>query len=327
MPGLDLDYDEGQLAIIAALEGFCAEHAADDTIKAATGRLPRDLWRGLAELGVLAAGAPGGDAGALEVCAVMEALGRAVFPGPLAASFLAAQVLPEAERVAVSEGRAIVSAGRPPLMPWAREAEIFLALGEDGSVHRCDPPHAIESVRVLGGEPWGRCDLAVPAEALPRSRQGLVLHSLASAAYLAAAGARLIGDAAEHARSRQQFGRPIGEFQAVAHPLAAAQLRLDAATSLARRAAFLFEGEQLEPALQAAAGARLSASAAAVGAAHVAHQVFGAIGITLEGPAYHISRRIRQLASDAPGPDWARRVVLTPFVGGTAPPAMEGASA
>jgi hypothetical protein len=47
---------------------------------------------------------------------------------------------------------------------------------------------------------------------------------------------------------------------------------------------------------------------------HVCHQVFGAIGITLEGPAFHVSRRIRQLAA-WPGEAAAREVVLARFEG------------
>ena len=59
-----------------------------------------------------------------------------------------------------------------------------------------------------------------------------------------------------------------------------------------------------------AAGARLSAARSAVAAAHVCHQLFGAQGITLEGPVFHVSRRIRQLASQAPGDASARGVLL-----------------
>jgi len=45
----------------------------------------------------------------------------------------------------------------------------------------------------------------------------------------------------------------------------------------------------------------------------VCHQAFGAIGITLEGPVFHISRRIRQLASLPPGAAPARAAVLSHF--------------
>jgi alkylation response protein AidB-like acyl-CoA dehydrogenase len=109
--------------------------------------------------------------------------------------------------------------------------------------------------------------------------------------------------AAEHARTRKQFGRAIGEFQAVAHPLAAAWIRISAAEMLARAAAHdADEGAPDAPALAAAAW--LSARKAALAAALRAHQTFGAVGITLEGPVFSLTRRIRtwaSLALDVPG--------------------------
>jgi alkylation response protein AidB-like acyl-CoA dehydrogenase len=103
----------------------------------------------------------------------------------------------------------------------------------------------------------------------------------------------------------------------VAHPLADVWVRVAGAATLARAAACRFDragGEALAPdAIAAAGAARLSAARAALGAAHVCHQVFGAIGITLEGPVFHVSRRIRQLASDPARDASARAAVLATF--------------
>ena len=112
-----------------------------------------------------------------------------------------------------------------------------------------------------------------------------------------------------HARTRQQFGRAIGEFQAVAHPLADARTRLDATATLARIAAHAWD-ERAGDVRARAAAARLSAARAALEAAHTCHQLFGALGITLEGPVFHVSRRIRQLASQPPSLDAARDALL-----------------
>ena len=49
-----------------------------------------------------------------------------------------------------------------------------------------------------------------------------------------------------------------------------------------------------------AAGAILSARRASLKTAFACHQVYAGIGITLEGPAFHLSRRIRQMASQPP---------------------------
>jgi alkylation response protein AidB-like acyl-CoA dehydrogenase len=124
-----------------------------------------------------------------------------------------------------------------------------------------------------------------------------------------------VEDAAEHARTRKQFGRAIGEFQAVAHPLADAAIALDGAAVLARSAAWRIDargGHAAETSAWAAA-ARLSAVRAALGAVHTCHQAFGAVGITVEGPAFHVSRRIRQVASLPPSERRARPAILAAF--------------
>jgi alkylation response protein AidB-like acyl-CoA dehydrogenase len=155
-------------------------------------------------------------------------------------------------------------------------------------------------VETLGAEPGGRV-AHERGEALTAGPSAFALFDLAQAALLAAHGEALIGAASEHARTRVQFGRPIGEFQAVAHPLADAHVRLAGARTLARAAACAFDADREAPRTRTlAAAARASARGAALEAAHVAHQVFGALGISLEGPVFRLSRRVRQLASLPP---------------------------
>lgn len=316
---IDLDYDEGQLAIADAIRQFCEDQCDPDTVKAASGGFPTELWQQLADLGMLAIGAPEGDGGAMEMAAAMESLGAAVFPGPLAASFLATQVLGESDRIEVIEGRGIVAVGSGRLVPWAPCATHFLVV--DGArIWKAHPAGEVEAVPTLGGEPWGRVDL-VREDALDGAARALVFGDIALAAYLAAAGNALVEAASDHAATRTQFGRAIGEFQAVAHPLADCSMRLSASIALARNAAFVHdgagggqEGVDLDAGARAlASAARLSANAAALEAAYVCHQVFGAIGITLEGPVFHISRRIRQLASQPPGEARLREEMLASF--------------
>ena len=295
--GLDLAFDDAQQAIAAALAAFCAERSVAGVVKAAAGRFPAELWRELAGQGVLALLTPEGDGGAVELVAAMEPLGRAVFPGPLAHTFFATQLLEPEERVALASGEVIVAVGTPPLLPFACDAAIFIELA-DGRAFRARPAGPVARVETLGGEPWGRVAL-VRGEELPGIERALAVYEIALAAWLAGAGLGLVEATAEHARTRRQFGRAIGEFQAVAHPLAECWIRLGAAETLARAAAWRFDAG--EPGARAtAAAARLSARRAALEAAHVCHQLFGAEGITLEGPVFHVTRRIRQLASQAP---------------------------
>ncbi len=292
---LDLEFDDGQQAVAEAVAAFCRERCPDEEVRASAGTLPRSLWRELADLGVLALCTPQGDGGALEWVAALESLGRFVFPGPLAATAFAGQCLPDAERAAVASGEAVVSLGAPPLLAFAPVADLFIET--DGTrAWLARPQGEVAAVATLGGEPWGRVGLVRDHE-LPEAERASVLHDVVQAAYVAAAGERLLEDAAEHARTRRQFGKPIGEFQAVAHPLADCRIALTAARSLARTAAFHWDANGWEAAAPWAGAARLSGARAGLHALRTAHQVFGALGITLEGPAFHLSRRIRQLAS------------------------------
>jgi alkylation response protein AidB-like acyl-CoA dehydrogenase len=215
--------------------------------------------------------------------------------------------LPAAERARVASGEVLVAAGTPPLLPWAPLTALFVEIDGDAA-WLADASSAIEPVRTLGGEPWGRVQLA-RRTLLGDATRALALAAIALAAYLAAAGRRLVDAAAEHAKARRQFGRAIASFQAVSHPLADAVIALDAAATLARVAAWEWDARVPAASVRAAA-ARLSASRAAEGAAHAAHQAFGALGVMRDGPAFFASRRIVQLVATPPGPDAARATLL-----------------
>jgi alkylation response protein AidB-like acyl-CoA dehydrogenase len=305
--GLDLAFDDAQQAIADSLAAFCAERCSEAAVKACADRFPVELWRELAALGVLALVTPEGDGGAGELVAALAPLGRAVFPGPLAHSFLATQLLPEKERQAVSRGEVVVAVGAPPLLPWAPVARVWIEI-EGPRAFLARPVGPVAPVATLGGEPWGRVALE-RIEELPASERAFTVYEIALSAQLAAAGQGLVEATAAHARARRQFGRTIGEFQAVAHPLAECWIRLAAAETLARAAAWRFDAGE-ETARATAAAARLSARRAALDAAHVCHQLFGALGIALEGPVFHVSRRIRQLVSQPPGEDVSVEALL-----------------
>jgi alkylation response protein AidB-like acyl-CoA dehydrogenase len=314
--GLDLAFDDAQQALADTVARWCRERFPAEAARAAGERFPDALWRELAGLGVLGLATSEGGGGALEATAAMEALGAAAFPGPLAATFLAAQLLPAAERRAVTSGEALVCVAEPPLLPWAPRAGVFVELAGD-EAWRARPAGAIEPMATLGGEPWGRGALAREA-LLGDARRARALGDLALAAWLAAAGRALVEAAAAHARTRRQFGRPLGAFQAVAHPLAAAAIELDAASTLARVGAWRWD-EALATAAAAAGVARLAAAEAALRAVHAAHQAFGALGITKDGPAWAVSRRIRQAVATPPGPAPARAAVLAALDAGGDP--------
>jgi alkylation response protein AidB-like acyl-CoA dehydrogenase len=96
--------------------------------------------------------------------------------------------------------------------------------------------------------------------------------------------------ALEHAKDRQQFGRPIGSFQAVSHPLAQAFLEVETARSLAYWAGWAV-AEDDPSAARAAAAAKARAAEAAVATCERAIQVHGGTGFTWEHPLHRFYKR------------------------------------
>jgi acyl-CoA dehydrogenase len=97
--------------------------------------------------------------------------------------------------------------------------------------------------------------------------------------------------AAAYARERVVFGRPIGQNQAVAHPLALAWARLEGAWQLALRAAWLFDrGEACGVEANAA---KLLAADAGFDATDAALQTMGGFGYAKEFDIERLWREVR----------------------------------
>jgi len=84
----------------------------------------------------------------------------------------------------------------------------------------------------------------------------------------------------EHAKTRTQFGRALGEFQAVSHRIADMKVRLEAARALLYRACFKLDRDQ--DAREDVAIAKLFVSEAAVQSGLDAVELFGGLGVASE---------------------------------------------
>ncbi len=120
----------------------------------------------------------------------------------------------------------------------------------------------------------------------------LDLACVALAAEQAGGARRCLEMSAGYARTRVQFGRPIGSFQAVKHKCADMLARVELAEASAREAARLAD-EQAAQFPVAAAAAHICCSQAYVFAATENIQVHGGIGFTWEHPAHLYFRRAR----------------------------------
>jgi alkylation response protein AidB-like acyl-CoA dehydrogenase len=164
-----------------------------------------------------------------------------------------------------------------------------------------------EARNVLADGGWGRDELAelgfldraVLFEEAGRANRGDEFFDAEApederlaALALEAAGItqRALEFAVEHARTREQFGRPIGVYQAVSHPLATTYVEAELARSLAYWAAWcVAEGDDQLPV--AAAAAKSYAGDVAVAACERAIQVLGGIGFTWEHPLHTYYKR------------------------------------
>jgi acyl-CoA dehydrogenase len=155
-------------------------------------------------------------------------------------------------------------------------------------------PHAIGRLE-LDGVPAG------PGQVLGRVDQGFGLAMATLDRFRPSVGAFAVGmaqaalDAAvAHAAGRQAFGRPIAEFQAVAHALAEAATRTKAARLLVYEAASRYDADPAAPGVGgAAAMAKLYATETAQAVVDTAVQVLGARALERGHLLEHLYREVR----------------------------------
>ena len=134
--------------------------------------------------------------------------------------------------------------------------------------------------------------------------------ALARSVEMAAALQRTAELTIDYAGRRVQFGQPIARFQAVQTHLArlaSEAQRVAVVVDAAQAALGEQDDPQLDPALTGAA--RTLAGEAAIVCARAAHQVHGAIGVTMEYPLQRFTRRLWEWeAGDGTAMRWARRL-------------------
>jgi alkylation response protein AidB-like acyl-CoA dehydrogenase len=117
---------------------------------------------------------------------------------------------------------------------------------------------------------------------------------VALAAEIAGLLGAAIASTVAYVNERQQFGRPLGSFQAVRHRLAEASVRASGTRWLALKAADT--GDPGDAALAAN-----FAQDSATGIVYDLHQFFGAMGVTLEHPLHYWTYRLKALLSELGG--------------------------
>ncbi len=117
----------------------------------------------------------------------------------------------------------------------------------------------------------------------------LEMAACLNAAKMAGALQKVLEMSLQFANDRQQFGRPIGKFQAIQHQLAVMAEHVMAARMAAQLGC---QSPALQPATMNVAVAKARANEAAVEVAGLAHSIFGAIGFTAEHDLQLYTRRL-----------------------------------
>lgn len=296
-----------------------------------------ETWRatfaGLAELGcfgVAVAEDAGGAGGSVaDLCVMIEEAARALIPGPVVTTALATLVVTDRgllERLMSGEltaGAALtadlvedgstVSGTAAQVLGALAGGLMLLPVGDRVAlIDSSAPGVSVEALEATDfSRPLARVVLnSVPAEMLSVSKGRFEdLAATLMAAESAGVATWALDTAAEYAKVREQFGKPIGSFQAVKHMCAEMLLRAEQISVAAADAAAAASGPEDGQLSIAAAIAAAIGAEAAKGNAKDCIQVLGGIGITWEHDAHLYLRRAYGIGQFLGGDArWLRRV-------------------
>ncbi|MEU9419122.1 acyl-CoA dehydrogenase family protein [Streptomyces sp. NPDC048272] len=336
--GIGITREQQELA--EAVRGWAARTVPPEEVRKLLDGPPRTgvrpaYWDALAAAGLLAPHLEGGTL--LDLAVAVEEAARAALPGPYLAGALASVLLDRAgagelaaaladgtrvgavalgpgslTAVSVEGGGHLLDGVAPPVL-GAGEADLVLLAAEaahgtcwfavdaaalDIRTHEsADPTRPTAEVRA-------RAITVAPGRLL--ALDAALVRDLACVLFAADAcgtAAWAVHTAAEHAKTREQFGRPIGRFQGVKHLCADMLVRLEQARALVWDAAQAAD-EPAEVRSLVAALAAATALDAGHSCAKDCIQVLGGIGFTWEHDAHiHLRRAIvaRQLLGAGDG--------------------------
>jgi alkylation response protein AidB-like acyl-CoA dehydrogenase len=257
---------DDQRALRDGVRGLLARRFDGEALRAAVDRpgLDRLLWRELGRAGFFALRLPeavgGVGLGLPEAVLAFEEAGRVLLPGPLVATHLAAGTVPGA-----GAGETVVAAVDGGLVEWLDEADVV----------RGD---------TAGAVPLKSVDPLTPLHRVPGAAASDPVAVLLTAAEQLGTATRACELAVQHAGTREQFGQPIGAFQAVKHLCAELLVRVEVARAAVYAAAVTADPVDI-------AAARLLADEAAVRGARDCLQVHGGMGFTWESEVHlHLKR-------------------------------------
>jgi len=313
---MDFRVSEDQQALREGIRSFCEGRVSIDQLREIeqAGGFDRKLWGELAEMGVFGLRLPeeqgGVGLGYADAVLVFEELGKALVPGPVLWSHLAAGLVDGAADGSTVVGGLDLSdgAGAPFLVEHLESLDVLLVLRADG-IEKLDPA-ALKATKIdvptdpltpvhrvdalPAGERIGNADAA--------ARMRLEGAALASGQLLGIAETT-VAMAVEYAKQREQFNRPVGSFQALKHIMADMYVRQEAARAATYAAGATLDDPLVGDVERAVGAAKLVAGESALKNSRACIQVHGGMGYTWEVPAHYYLKRTWVLNSVFGGVD------------------------
>ncbi len=306
------DFDDEQREIKDTARQFLASRFKPEVVRelAEGKRFDAALWGEVSELGwpgiAIAEDYGGQGLGIVELVVICEELGYACAPLPLlsnAAAGIAIEAAGSDEQkerwlpgIASGEGRGAFAEDGIVIDGEGAAVIVAFAPGAGGvGLHEGESVELDELDLIDTTHRWTKLGRAGDPEPLS-GRLGAAGYrtAVAAAADLVGVAQRALDMAVAYAKDREQFGRPIGAYQAVSHLCAKMLYDVEEARSLTYWAAWAADAEP-ETLPRAASMAKARASDAAWEVCKASIQVHGGIGFTWEHDLHFLLKRARAI--------------------------------
>lgn len=263
----------------------------------------QQLWAQLEATGLADALLPEDDGGAglglTQVFGVLEQCGAHALPLPLGETMVARALLAQAGvarpagTVTLARGQRLPDGGlRCALVRGGQVADHVLV--QAGSGWHLLAVAGAQAGSLDAALAWSAAQMqAAPVVAVPAALDARTLQAAVVAPQMAGALTQVFQRTLQYANERQQFGRPIGKFQAIQHQLAVMSEHVFAARMAAQLGCSAEPGDNgVQPDRLRVATAKARCSEAALAVSELAHSIHGAIGFTAEYDLQLFTRRL-----------------------------------
>lgn len=301
---MDFRFTEDQLQLAETIRDYLRDTHGPEVLRRldeAGGARDPAIWQGLVEMGLtglLVPEAQGGlGMGLVDGALIAREAGRVCLAEPLVDSALVGVpwLVAKGETAVLEQ---VVSGEKLIAVPHA--VNPWVANGEGAALRSVDP------LRNLVAAPAGAGD----------DPHLLNLGALMSAAQLIGLAEAMLDQATEYAKIRQQFGQPIGAFQAIKHQLASCAVAIEFARPVVLCAAYALDRRD-ESAPVHVSHAKVAATDAAWSTAETAIQVHGAMGYTYEVDLHFWMKRAWALGGAWGDRAWHLKRIDDAVIGGT----------